>query len=80
MTENKGSRWLVAISGGVVGAALTGALLVAVAPRLIGEKLVREAIVAHPDILIEASDALRDRQYAPTLAAQRAAMAILAKM
>ena len=34
----------------------------------------REAIVNHPDILVEASDALRDRQYAPTLAAQRASI------
>ena len=74
MTENKQSHWGVAIVGGVVGAVLTGGLLVAVAPSLIGEKLVREAIVAHPDILVEASDALRDRQYAPTLAAQRSAI------
>jgi protein-disulfide isomerase len=74
MTENRGSRWLAAIGGGVVGAVLTAALLVTVAPRLIGEKLVREAIVAHPDILVEASDALRDRQYAPTLAAHRSAI------
>ena len=28
----------------------------------------------HPEILVEASDALRDRQYAPTLAANRAAL------
>ena len=74
MTENKQSRWGAAIGGGVVGAVLTGVLLIAVAPKMIGEELVREAIVAHPDILVEASDALRDRQYAPTLAAQRAAI------
>ena len=36
--------------------------------------MVRQAIVAHPDILVEASDALRDRQYAPTIAAQRASI------
>ena len=74
MTENKHSRWVPAIGGGIVGALLTGIVLVAAAPKLVGEKLVREAIVAHPDILVEASDALRDRQYAPTLAAQRSAI------
>lgn len=74
MTENKQSRWLAAIGGGIVGAVVTAALLFVAAPRLIGEKLVREAIVAHPDILVEASDALRDRQYAPTLAAHRSAI------
>ena len=74
MTENRQSFWAPAIGGGVVGAMLTGGLLVALAPRIVGEKLVREAIVAHPDILVEASDALRDQQYAPTLAAQRSAI------
>ncbi len=74
MTENRGSRWGAAIGGGIIGAGLTAALLVVAAPTLIGEKMVREAIVSHPDILVEASDALRDRQYAPTLAAQRASI------
>ena len=74
MTESKTSRWIPAIGGGIVGALLTSVLLVVAAPKLIGEKLVREAIVANPDILVEGSDALRDRQYAPTLAAQRTAI------
>ena len=74
MTENNKSSWGAAIGGGVIGAVLTAGLLVALAPRIVGEKLVREAIVAHPDILVEASDALRDQQYAPTLAAQRSAI------
>lgn len=74
MTENRNSRWGAAIGGGLVGALLTAGLLVAAAPRLVGEKLVREAILAHPDILVEASDALRDRQYEPTLAANRTAI------
>jgi protein-disulfide isomerase len=51
---------------------LTALLLVAAGPALFGERIVRQAIVNHPDILVEGSDALRDRQYAPTLAAQRA--------
>jgi protein-disulfide isomerase len=53
---------------------LTAGLLVVAGPRLMGEKLVRDAIVANPDLLVEASDALRDRQYAPTLAANRSAI------
>ena len=72
MTENRQARWGVAIGGGIVGAGLTALLLVLAAPAVFGERLVRQAIVNHPDILVEASDALRDRQYAPTLAAQRA--------
>ena len=73
MTENKPSRWGAALGGGLVGAGLTAALLIAAAPTL-GERIVRQAIVNHPDILAEGSDALRDRQYAPTLAAQRASI------
>ncbi len=69
-----GSAWTAAIGGGVIGAALTAATLVLAGPSLIGERVVRQAMLAHPDILVDASDALRDRQYAPTLDAQRAAI------
>ena len=71
MTENKPARWGAAIGGGIVGAGLTAALMLLAGPPLIGERMVRDAIVNHPDILVEGSDALRDRQYAPTLSAQR---------
>ena len=71
MMENKRSRWGAAIGGGIIGAGLTAALVVLAGPTL-GERMVREAIVNNPEILVEGSDALRDRQYAPTLAAQRA--------
>jgi len=78
MTEDKPSRWGAAIGGGIVGgifgAGLTAAMLTLAGPALFGERIVRDAIVGHPDILVEASDALRDRQYAPTLAAQRSAI------
>ena len=73
MTENRNSRWGAAIGGGIIGAGLTAALVVLAGPTL-GERMVREAIVSHPEILVEGSDALRDRQYAPTLAAQRASI------
>ena len=56
-----------ALAGGLIGSALT---LVA-APSLLGEKLVRDALVAHPEILADSAEAFRDRQYAPTLAATR---------
>lgn len=74
MTENRPSRWGAAIGGGLVGAGVTAAILVVAAPALIGERLVRQAIIGHPEILVEASDALRDRQYAPAVRAQRASI------
>jgi len=70
VTDRGATRWGAAIGGGIVGAALTAVGLMLAAPT-IGERLVRQAMLAHPDILIETSDALRDRQYAPTLAASR---------
>jgi protein-disulfide isomerase len=74
-TENKGgSRLGSAILGGVIGAVLTAGALVAAGPQLFGERLVREALLADPEILVDTADALRDRQYAPTLAANRAAI------
>jgi len=74
MSDTGGARWGAAIGGGIVGAALTAAVLALAAPSLMGERIVRDALRTHPDILVEASDALRDRQYAPTLNAQRAAI------
>ena len=72
MSETGGSKWSAAIGGGIVGAVLTAGALALLAPKLGGERLVRDTLRAHPDILVEAGDALRDRQYAPTLAAYRA--------
>jgi protein-disulfide isomerase len=73
MSEQRGV-WGPAIAGGVVGALLTGALGLAVAPKLVGPKAVREALIADPSMLIDASNALRDRQYAPVIAANRIAL------
>ena len=47
-------------------------LLVFAAPQLVGSRLVRAGIMADPQILVDGSDALRDQQYAPVLAAHRA--------
>lgn len=67
-------NWGLALAGGVAGALLTGLLGVVLAPRLIGENQIRAALIAHPEILLEAGTALRDRQYAPVLAANRIAL------
>ena len=72
MTENKGSSFLSAIVGGLVGSAVTGAALLFAAPQVLSGKIVRQGLMADPQILVEATDALRDQQYAPTLASQRA--------
>jgi protein-disulfide isomerase len=63
-----------AVAGGVIGAALTAAALLFAAPQLVGSRIVRQGLMDDPQILVAASDALRDRQYEPTLAAQRTAL------
>ena len=63
-----------ALVGGVVGSALTAVLLFFAAPNLIGSKIVRQGLLADPKILTDAVDALRDAQYRPVLATNRAAI------
>jgi len=67
-------KWGPAVVGGVIGALLTGALGLAMAPRLVGPKQVREALLADPQMLMDASTALREKQFAPVLAANRIAL------
>lgn len=57
--------------GGLIGAVVTAALLIFAAPQLVGPRLVRAGIMADPQVLVDASEALRDRQYAPVLAQHR---------
>ena len=71
MTESRGSPLLPAIAGGIIGAALTLAILALAAPQFISSRIVRQGMLNDPQILVEAADALRDRQYAPTLASIR---------
>ena len=71
MTENKGSPLVPAIVGGVIGAVLTAAVLLFAAPQIVGSRIVRQGMLNDPQILMDAADALRDRQYAPTLASSR---------
>lgn len=74
MTGGNRTMWLPAIAGGAVGAALTAALLLLAAPQVLAPKIVRQGMLADPQILVDTADALRDSQYAPTLAANRAAI------
>ena len=68
------STLLAALGGGVVGAGLTAAIILAAAPTMMGERLVRQSLVEHPDILVEASDALRLAEMKPILDQNRDAM------
>ena len=74
MSETAKAPWGAAIGGGVVGAALTAITLTLAGPSLFGEKMVRDALMSNPQMLVEASDALRDSQYAETLAPIRASL------
>ena len=65
---------MAAIGGGFVGAALTATGLVVAAPSLFGERMVRDALVSRPEIIVEAGEALRDKQYAETLRPIRASL------
>jgi protein-disulfide isomerase len=74
VSEYGRASWGAAIGGGIVGAALTAGVLVLAGPSLFGERLVREALVAHPDMLVDAGEALREQQYASTLEPIRASL------
>ena len=73
-SEGRKSALLPALAGGIVGGALAAAALLLAAPQLVGGRIVREALMADPQILVDTADALRDKQYEPTLAAQRVAL------
>ena len=74
MSQSNNKPWIAAVVGGVIGAALTAGGLVLAGPSLFGERLVRETLVANPEIMMDAGQALRDKQYAETLAPIRAAL------
>jgi protein-disulfide isomerase len=65
-------RFGAAVLGGVIGAVVMAALLVFAAPQLVGTRLVRAGIMADPQVLVDAGEALRDQQYEPVLAQHRA--------
>ena len=63
-----------AVAGGIIGSVLAAAALLFAAPQLISSRIVRQGMLADPQILADAADALRDAQYAPVLNANRAAI------
>ena len=63
-----------AVTGGIIGSVLTAALLFFAAPAVLSSKIVRQGLLADPKILTDTVEALRDAQYAPVLAANRAAI------
>ena len=74
MSESNKAPWVAAIGGGIVGAALTAGALFLAGPSLLGDRIVREALIANPEMLVEAGNALRDRQFAETLNPIRASV------
>ena len=74
MSESGKTPWGAAIGGGVIGAALTAGALVLAGPSLFGEKMVRDALLSNPEMIMDAGEALRDKQYASTLAPIRASL------
>ena len=78
MTDNSLARpsrgsFGAALVGGVVGSLITAGLLFALAPQ-IGSRIVRQGLLADPQILSDTVDALRDSQYTPVLEQNRAAL------
>jgi protein-disulfide isomerase len=74
VSDKPTSSVIPGIAGGVVGSVLTAAVLLLAAPQLVGTRIVRQGLLDDPQILVETSDKLRDRQYEPALAANRAAI------
>jgi protein-disulfide isomerase len=58
----------------MIGALLAAAILFFALPNVLSSKIVRHGLLADPTILSDASDALRDAQYAPVLAQNRGAI------
>jgi protein-disulfide isomerase len=63
-----------AVAGGVIGSLLTAALLFFAIPSMLSSRIVRQGMLADPKILTDAADALREAQYEPVLAGNRAAI------
>ena len=63
-----------ALGGGIIGSLLTAALLFYAAPSVLATKIVRQGLLADPQILTDTVDALRDSQYRPVLETNRAAI------
>lgn len=71
MTVTKGALG-AALGGGLIAAMLTAGFMVVAGPKLFGERIVREALVNNPELLIEAGEALKTKQYAQAIVPIRA--------
>ena len=74
MSQSNRTPWIAAIGGGIVGAALTAGALFLAGPSLLGDRMVRDALMANPQMLVEAGNALREQQFAETLNPIRASV------
>ncbi|MFL6730018.1 MAG: DsbA family protein [Sphingomicrobium sp.] len=63
-----------AIAGGVIGAALTAALLVFATPQSISSRIVRQGMLADPQVLRDAASALQRQDMEQAKAQQNAAL------
>lgn len=63
-----------AVAGGVIGSLLSAAILFFALPNVLSSRIVRQGLLSDPKILSDAVDALRDAQYEPVLASNRAAI------
>ena len=63
-----------ALAGGIVGSVLTLAILLYAGPGSLSSRIVRNGLLSDPGILNETVEVLRDAQFAPVLAANRAAI------
>jgi len=68
------SSFGAAIAGGIVGAAVVAAILFLAVPQWLGNRIVRDAMLNDPQILVDTADALKARQYAPAIKANLAAI------
>jgi protein-disulfide isomerase len=75
VSDGKGSSGLGTLLVGAAGGAIaTVALAVVAVQGGWADQIVRKAMLENPTILVETADALRENQFAPVLAANRAAL------
>lgn len=75
MSEQRaGSSWGTAILGGAIGAVLTLMALLAAAQSGLFDRFVRQSLARQPEVLVETADLLHEKQMAPIIEQQRAAL------
>ena len=71
---NRAAPWATAIIGGLIGATAAAGVLIFATPQTVSSRIVRQGLLANPEVIMEAADALRDRQTQPVVDANRAAL------